>query len=152
MPHSRTPQRGSSAPNHQAAGAHSTLTPSAARKAKRWSPPLRLAIRFQAACSTAAMSTSTSAWTGMADCGRSYSGAMTTNNPVLVEAWRGPMVESFHRGAWAVVDGAGTLVASDGDVEQPVYPRSAIKLLQALPLVASGAADRFGLSDAELAL
>ena len=77
---------------------------------------------------------------------------MTTNNPVLVEAWRGPMVESFHRGAWAVVDAAGTVVASAGDIERPVYPRSAIKLLQALPLVESGAADRFGLNDAELAL
>jgi L-asparaginase II len=77
---------------------------------------------------------------------------MTTNNPVLVEAWRGPIVESFHRGAWAVVDGADTLVASDGDIERPIYPRSAIKLLQALPLVASGAAERLGLNDAELAL
>jgi L-asparaginase II len=75
-----------------------------------------------------------------------------TDNPVLVEAWRGDIVESFHRGAWALVDASGTLVASAGDIERPVYPRSAIKLLQALPLVESGAADRFGLSDAELAL
>jgi L-asparaginase II len=75
-----------------------------------------------------------------------------TSNPVLVEAWRGDIVESFHRGAWAVVDGAGTVVASAGDIERPVYPRSAIKLLQALPLVESGAADRFGLDDEELAL
>jgi len=73
-------------------------------------------------------------------------------NPVLVEAWRGNAVESFHRGAVAVVDGDGALVASLGDIERPVYPRSAIKLLQALPLVESGAADRFGLSDEELAL
>jgi L-asparaginase II len=78
--------------------------------------------------------------------------AAVTNNPVLVELWRGAMVESFHRGAWAVVDGDGALVASAGDIERPVYPRSAIKLLQALPLVESGAADRFGLSDEELAL
>jgi L-asparaginase II len=75
-----------------------------------------------------------------------------TINPVLVEAWRGDIVESFHRGAYAVVDAHGALVASAGDIERPVYPRSAIKLLQALPLVESGAADRFGLSDAELAL
>ena len=77
---------------------------------------------------------------------------MTNVNPVLVEAWRGPQVESFHRGAYAVVDGDGVLVASAGDIERPVYPRSANKLLQALPLVESGAADRFGLSDEELAL
>jgi L-asparaginase II len=73
-------------------------------------------------------------------------------NPVLVEAWRGPCVESFHRGAYAVVDGDDGLVASAGDIERPVYPRSAIKVLQALPLVESGAAHRLGLTDAELAL
>ncbi len=73
-------------------------------------------------------------------------------NPVLVEAWRGDTVESFHRGAVAVVDGDGTLVASLGDIDRPVFPRSAIKLLQALPLVQSGAADQLQLSDEELAL
>ena len=73
-------------------------------------------------------------------------------NPVLVEAWRGDAVESFHRGAVAVVDADGALVASLGDIDRPVFPRSAIKLLQALPLVESGAADRFGLGDEELAL
>jgi L-asparaginase II len=39
-----------------------------------------------------------------------------------------------------------------GDIDRPIFPRSAVKVLQALPLVASGAADRFGLTDAELAL
>jgi L-asparaginase II len=72
--------------------------------------------------------------------------------PVLVEAWRGSAVESFHRGAWIVADAAGRAVASAGDVQRPVFPRSAIKLLQALPLVESGAADRFGLDAQELAL
>ena len=73
-------------------------------------------------------------------------------NPVLVEAWRGSVVESFHRGAYAIVDAAGAVVAARGDLERPVYPRSAIKILQALPLVDSGAAERFGLTDDELAL
>ena len=73
-------------------------------------------------------------------------------HPVLVEAWRGNAVESFHRGAWIVADATGCTVASGGDVQRPVFPRSAIKLLQALPLVQSGAADRFGLDDRELAL
>ncbi len=73
-------------------------------------------------------------------------------HPVLVEAWRGPVVESFHRGAYAVVDAAGAVLRSGGDIARPVYARSAVKGLQALPLVASGAADRFGLVDAELAL
>jgi L-asparaginase II len=73
-------------------------------------------------------------------------------NPILVEAWRGSVVESFHRGAFAIVDAGGAIVAAQGDVSRPVYPRSAIKVLQALPLVESGAADRFGLADDELAL
>jgi L-asparaginase II len=73
-------------------------------------------------------------------------------NPILVEAWRGNTVESFHRGAFAVVDAAGAVVAAQGDTVRPVFPRSAIKVLQALPLVESGAADRFGLTDEELAL
>jgi L-asparaginase II len=73
-------------------------------------------------------------------------------NPILVEAWRGSVVESFHRGAYAIVDAAGAVVAARGDITRPVYPRSAIKVLQALPLVESGAADRFGLTNEELAL
>ncbi len=73
-------------------------------------------------------------------------------NPILVEAWRGNVVESFHRGAYAIVDAAGAVVSARGDIQRPVYPRSAIKILQALPLVESGAADRFGLTNEELAL
>jgi L-asparaginase II len=73
-------------------------------------------------------------------------------NPILVEAWRGSVVESFHRGAFAIVDADGAIVAAQGDIRRPVFPRSAIKVLQALPLVESGAADRFGLTDDELAL
>ncbi len=75
-----------------------------------------------------------------------------TSNPILVEALRGGSVESRHRGALAVVDAAGRVHTALGDIERPVFPRSAVKLLQALPLVASGAADALGLTDAELAL
>ena len=75
-----------------------------------------------------------------------------TPNPVLVEAWRGDTVESFHRGALAVVDADGALVASLGDIDRPIFPRSAVKALQALPLVASGAADAFGLPDQALSM
>jgi L-asparaginase II len=73
-------------------------------------------------------------------------------NPVLVEAVRGALVESRHCGAVAVADAAGRLAFAVGDVERPVYPRSAIKALQALVLVESGAADRFGFGAEELAL
>ncbi|HWH85122.1 MAG TPA: asparaginase [Burkholderiaceae bacterium] len=73
-------------------------------------------------------------------------------NPVLVDVLRGSTVESAHRGALAIVDADGALLAALGDVDRPVFPRSAVKVLQALPLVASGAADALGLTDAELAL
>jgi L-asparaginase II len=73
-------------------------------------------------------------------------------NPVLVEVSRGTRVESRHSGAVAVVDADGKTVFSVGDVEAPIYPRSAVKALQALVMVESGAADRFGFGDEELAL
>ena len=74
------------------------------------------------------------------------------SNPVLVEMLRGALVESRHRGALAVVDADGRRVLTLGEVERPIYPRSAVKPLQALPLIESGAADRYGLSAEELAL
>ena len=73
-------------------------------------------------------------------------------DPVLVEVIRGQMVESRHRGAVAVVNADGAMMLSLGDIAQPVFARSAIKALQALPLVERGAAERFGLADEELAL
>jgi L-asparaginase II len=73
-------------------------------------------------------------------------------NPILVEAMRGGIAESVHRGAVAVVDADGKTVAALGDIERPIYPRSAVKALQALPLVASGAADALGLDDEALAV
>ena len=76
----------------------------------------------------------------------------TTANPTLVHALRGGIVESEHRGALAVVDADGAVHTQWGDITRPIFPRSAIKVLQALPLVASGAAERWQLSDEELAL
>ena len=73
-------------------------------------------------------------------------------NPVLIEVLRGHAVESRHSGALAIVDASGAVHTALGDIERPVFPRSAVKMLQALPLVASGAADTFALTDAELAL
>jgi L-asparaginase II len=74
------------------------------------------------------------------------------DNPVLVEVVRGAMVESRHRGAFAVVDAGGGVVLAQGDIARPVYARSAIKPLQALPLIETGAADAFGLGAREIAL
>jgi len=73
-------------------------------------------------------------------------------NPVLVEALRGGVTESLHRGALAIVDARGRVHSALGDITHPVFPRSAVKVLQALPLVESGAADAFGLNDEQLAL
>ncbi|MEZ5776420.1 MAG: asparaginase [Hyphomicrobiaceae bacterium] len=73
-------------------------------------------------------------------------------NPVLVDATRGRLVESVHRGAIAVAGPDGGLLLALGDVARPVFPRSSLKLVQALPLVESGAADAFGFTDRELAL
>jgi L-asparaginase II len=73
-------------------------------------------------------------------------------NPVLVQLTRGGHLESVHRGAVAVLDADGAVVAALGDIARPIFARSAVKALQALPLVASGAADALGLGDDELAL
>src|SRR5260370_16087428 len=73
-------------------------------------------------------------------------------NPVLVEVIRGPLVESRHRGAVAVSDTEGNTSLAVGDVTTPIFPRSAVKALQALPLIEQGAAERFGLAEEELAL
>ncbi len=74
------------------------------------------------------------------------------SNPILVEVTRGPLVESRHRGAVAVAGANGKPALAIGDVTTPVFPRSAIKAFQALPLVEQGAADRYGFGDEELAL
>jgi len=74
------------------------------------------------------------------------------SNPVLAELLRGELVESRHSGALAVSDSEGGLVLAFGDTERPVFPRSAVKAFQALPLIESGAADRLGLDDGEIAL
>jgi L-asparaginase II len=90
----------------------------------------------------------TAFWAGEA---RATVDAMSAN-PLLVEALRGGIVESFHRGAVAVVDADGAVHTALGDIDRPIFPRSAVKVLQALPLVESGAAERFELTDEELAL
>jgi L-asparaginase II len=73
-------------------------------------------------------------------------------NPTLVDVLRGGIVESSHRGALAVLDGDGAVLATLGDVDRPIFARSAVKVLQALPLVESGAAEQLGLGDEELAV
>lgn len=73
-------------------------------------------------------------------------------NPVLVETTRGPIVENQHRAAAAIATSSGDIVEAWGDVDRAILPRSSVKMIQALPLVESGAADRAGLTAEHLAL
>jgi L-asparaginase II len=73
-------------------------------------------------------------------------------NPILAEILRGGTIESQHRGAFAVVDVKGHVVQSEGDVARPIFPRSAVKAFQCVPVIESGAADRFQLNEEEIAL
>src|SRR5438105_5314562 len=70
----------------------------------------------------------------------------------LVEVWRGPIVESLHRGHLIAVAGSGEVIASLGAPETFTYLRSSGKPFQAIPLIASGAADRFGFTTQEIAI
>jgi L-asparaginase II len=70
----------------------------------------------------------------------------------FIEVTRGSIVESRHRVHVAVVDAEGGVRAGAGDPDFVTFFRSAAKPLQALPLIDDGAADRFGLTEEELAL
>ena len=74
------------------------------------------------------------------------------SNPVIAEVTRGGIVESRHAGAYAVVNASGRLAGSAGDIAAAGFPRSAIKAFQCLPVIESGAADRFGFAPEEIAL
>lgn len=69
----------------------------------------------------------------------------------MIELWRGGMLESVHAGH-AVIFGPGGIEAAWGDPEAVIYPRSSCKMLQALPLLESGAAKAAGLRPEQLAL
>jgi len=73
-------------------------------------------------------------------------------NPVAVEVLRNGRIESVHRGAVAVCDAQGQFRLAVGDVKTPIFPRSALKPIQALTLVETGAADAFAVTGEELAL
>lgn len=70
----------------------------------------------------------------------------------LVELWRGGLLEGTHRGHAVICDDKGEVIESWGDPDAVIFPRSSCKMIQALPLIESGAADRAGLTDAHLAL
>ena len=70
----------------------------------------------------------------------------------LVEVWRGPIVESRHRGHLTAVDSRGDTIAALGLPDTVTYVRSSGKPFQAIPVIVSGAADRFGFTEQEIAI
>ncbi len=70
----------------------------------------------------------------------------------VAEVWRGAFLESGHQGCAVICDSSGQIIAEWGNSAMTVLPRSSCKMIQALPLVESGAAAHFGLSSEQLAL
>ncbi len=70
----------------------------------------------------------------------------------FAEIWRGPFLESVHSGHAVICDDTGQIVQAWGDPTRVVLPRSSSKMIQALPLITSGAADLHGLTTEQLAL
>lgn len=70
----------------------------------------------------------------------------------MVELWRGDILESTHQGHAVICDAAGEIVQAWGDPARVIFPRSSCKMIQALPMLESGAADAAGLTDAHIAL
>jgi len=79
-------------------------------------------------------------------------GCAMIESAVLVEVWRGDFLECVHRGAAVICDPGGDVIYAWGDPARVILPRSSSKMLQALPLVESGAADAAGLTTEHLAL
>jgi L-asparaginase II len=77
---------------------------------------------------------------------------MNTESPVLVEARRGSIVESQHRGSIVVVEPSGKTLFGVGDESFITSTRSTIKPIQAIPFVTSGAVDQFNVTSRELAV
>ncbi len=77
---------------------------------------------------------------------------MTNANPVLAQSVRGNWVENRHRGAFCLCDAQGNVEIAMGDIERPIFPRSAIKAMQALPMFETGAVEKFDLDDEALSL
>ncbi len=75
-----------------------------------------------------------------------------TNPAPFAEIWRGPFLESVHSGHAVICDGTGQIVDAWGNPEAVILPRSSSKMIQALPLITSGAADKAGLTTEQLAL
>ena len=74
------------------------------------------------------------------------------NNPLVVEVTRGASIESVHLVDVALVDNTGNLVEGWGESSRPTLPRSALKPIQATPLITEGVADSESLTAQQLAV
>ncbi|MFY9664910.1 MAG: asparaginase [Candidatus Cybelea sp.] len=72
--------------------------------------------------------------------------------PLLVEVTRGELVESVHRVAACAVDAKGNLLYGAGEIDVPVYLRSAAKPFIAAAAIKAGVVDAFGLDSPEIAV
>ncbi len=70
----------------------------------------------------------------------------------MAEIWRGDFLESIHTGHAVICDASGDIVQAWGDPEKVILPRSSSKMIQALPLIESGAAAAARLTTDQLAL
>jgi len=70
---------------------------------------------------------------------------------ILVKVYRNELVESIHRGSLAIVSKNGDLLYYVGDPYYVTYMRSSAKPLQAIPVVESGALEKYGINERELA-
>lgn len=73
-------------------------------------------------------------------------------NPILVISTRAELTESFYRGAYCVVNEQNEIIDQAGDIYTPIFPRSALKLFQVLPLLAAGGKNYFNFTDEEIAV
>jgi L-asparaginase II len=71
---------------------------------------------------------------------------------IAATLYRGDAVENTHAAHVAVVDANGRLLRSFGDPHRVTLPRSAAKPAQALAVIETGALERFGFDEADLAL
>lgn len=75
-----------------------------------------------------------------------------SRNPLVVEVLRGPVVESSHQVVAVIAEDRGSVLGFYGNHEYVTFPRSAIKMLQALPMMESGAVEKFALDERMVAL
>lgn len=72
--------------------------------------------------------------------------------PILLEEYRGSVLENVHRGSIAVVDLEGKVVASLGDVEKVCYYRSTAKPFQTIPTIMRGLPERYHLTQDQVSI